>query len=147
MGTESDRTADEVSIRRAPRIGRFVFLGAALGALGALVCTSVFPVDPAVGFSAMFGYLVLYGIPAGALVGAIVAVVLDLSASRHSSRVIAGKMTVQAQLGADGLEATDGAPEPEAADAQEPDAHGLDADRRSALRPIPERPRSDTGQG
>ncbi len=67
----------EVSIRRAPRIGVFLVLGAVLGALVTLILTSLFPADPSVGFLASFAYFCLYGIPAGVLLGGLVALVLD----------------------------------------------------------------------
>lgn len=79
-------------IRRAPKYPVFIVIGAALGAIAALIATSIFEVDPAVGFAATFGYLALYGVPAGALLGAVVAVVLDRWSSRHARTV---SMTVE----------------------------------------------------
>ena len=49
--------------------------------IAALVATSVVPVDPNVGFSAMFGYLLLYGVPVGLGLGAATAVLLDRRAN------------------------------------------------------------------
>lgn len=89
----------EVSIRRAPRYARFLLAGAALGVIAALIATSVFPVDKNVGFGAMFGYLLLYGVPIGLGLGAATAVLLDRRATRRAGTVIAGKMTVQAPSG------------------------------------------------
>ena len=89
----------EVSIRRAPRYARFLLAGAALGVIAALIATSVFPVDKNVGFAAMFGYLLLYGIPIGLGLGATTAVLLDRRATRRAGTVIAGKMSVQAPSG------------------------------------------------
>jgi hypothetical protein len=67
----------EVTIRRAPRVARFLILGGALGALGTLIATTQFKADPAVGYPALFGYFALYGIPAGVAVGALVALMFD----------------------------------------------------------------------
>ena len=59
----------EVSIRRAPKVGVFLILGAVLGALVTLILTSLFPADPLVGFLASYAYFCLFGIPAGLLLG------------------------------------------------------------------------------
>jgi hypothetical protein len=77
----------EVTIRRAPRIGVFLIVGAMLGALVTLVLTSLFPPDPAVGFLASYAYFCLYGIPAGVVLGALVALVLDVVATRRARTV------------------------------------------------------------
>jgi len=122
----------EVSIRRAPRYARFLLAGAALGVIAALVATSVFPVDPNVGFSAMFGYLLLYGVPVGLGLGAAIAVLLDRRASSRAATVIAGKMTVYApsgeqdpaprepelQAGSELQRSSDGEAQPESDDSQ-----------------------------
>jgi hypothetical protein len=101
MTDEADEalTESEVRIRRAPRYVRFLIVGAMLGVIAALAGTSLFPVDPAVGFGATFGYLALYGIPIGLAVGAFVAVLLDHRATGRAATVVAGKMSVQAPSG------------------------------------------------
>jgi hypothetical protein len=79
MARKSDPKPIEthVSIRRAPRIARFLILGGALGAIGTLIATLQFKADPDVGYPALLGYFALYGIPAGVVLGAVVALVLD----------------------------------------------------------------------
>jgi hypothetical protein len=73
----------EVRIRRAPKLGIFLLVGAVLGALVTLILTSLFPADPAIGFAASFGYFLLFGAPAGAVVGAVVGLIIDrVSAAR-----------------------------------------------------------------
>ena len=67
----------EVRIRRAPKLGVFVLLGAVLGALTTLILTSLFEPDPAIGFAASFGYFLLFGAPAGAALGAALGLVID----------------------------------------------------------------------
>ena len=67
----------EVRIRRAPKLPVFLVLGALLGFLVTLILTSQFKPDPHVGFLASFGYFLLYGIPAGVVVGALVGLVFD----------------------------------------------------------------------
>ena len=73
----SDTRRTEVKIRRAPKLGVFLLIGAVLGALVTLVLTSLFPADPAIGFAASFGYFLLFGAPAGAALGALVGLVID----------------------------------------------------------------------
>lgn len=92
-------TRTEVTIRRAPRFSAFLVVGALVGLIATLGLVSLFPVDPAVGFGATFGFFALYGIPAGALLGAIVAIVLDRRASRRAATVVAGKLSVRAEDG------------------------------------------------
>jgi hypothetical protein len=77
----------DVSIRRAPRIGVFLIFGAMLGAIVTLVLTSLFEPDPAVGFLASYAYFCLFGIPAGVVLGALVALILDLIATRRARTV------------------------------------------------------------
>jgi hypothetical protein len=77
----------EVSIRRAPRVGVFLVLGAVLGLIVTLILTSLFEADPNVGFLASFAYFCLFGIPAGLLLGALVAIVLDVVSTRRTRTV------------------------------------------------------------
>ncbi len=73
--SEPEKT--EVTIRRAPKLGVFLLIGAVVGALATLVLTSMFPPDPAIGFAASFGYFLLFGAPAGAVLGAVIGLVID----------------------------------------------------------------------
>ena len=77
----------EVSIRRAPRIGVFLIVGAMLGALVTLILTSLFEPDENVGFAASYAYFCLYGIPAGVALGAGVALLLDWRSKRRTRTV------------------------------------------------------------
>lgn len=79
----------EVRIRRAPRLGVFLGLGAILGVLATLIATSLFEPDPAVGFAATFGYFLVYGLPFGVLLGALVALALDAVSRRRARTVVA----------------------------------------------------------
>lgn len=94
-GDRKDEQRTPVTIRRAPRFSVFMVLGALVGLLAALILSSVFPADTSVGFAATFGYLALYGVPIGAVLGALTAILLDGRASRRASPVIAGKLDVQ----------------------------------------------------
>ncbi|MBN9605706.1 MAG: hypothetical protein J0G30_03750 [Actinomycetales bacterium] len=77
----------EARVRRAPRIGVFLVVGGLLGLVATLIVTSLFPADPKVGFWASYLYFCLYGVPAGLLLGALVALPLD-ARSRRRARTI-----------------------------------------------------------
>jgi hypothetical protein len=79
----------DVTIRRAPRIGRFIIFGGALGAVGTFVATMLFPADPSVGYLALFGYFALYGIPAGVAAGALAALILERRSVRTATAATA----------------------------------------------------------
>lgn len=87
----SDRTT--VSVRRAPKIPAFMVVGGLIGFLATLVATSLFPADPLVGYAALLGYFSLFGVTAGVLLGAIIAVVLDRR-SRLKARTVAAERQV-----------------------------------------------------
>lgn len=67
----------EVRIRRAPKYPAFMIVGGGIGAIVTFVLTALFPVDPKVGFAALFGYFALYGVTGGVLVGALLALLFD----------------------------------------------------------------------
>lgn len=67
----------EVKIRRAPKLGVFLALGALVGAIVTLALTSLYPADKAVGFAATAGYFLLFGVPAGVALGATVGLIID----------------------------------------------------------------------
>jgi hypothetical protein len=74
----------EVQIRRAPKYSAFIIVGGGIGAIVTFILTAIFPVDPLVGFGALFGYFALYGVTAGVLVGALLALLLDRVGLRRS---------------------------------------------------------------
>lgn len=81
---ETDITDDVVTVRRAPRYGRFITLGALVGAVVALILTFAFSGQPAQpelepGFDKgqVFGFLLLLCGVIGATLGAVVALVID----------------------------------------------------------------------
>ena len=80
-------TSSDVRIRRAPKFPTFLILGGGVGAIVSFTLTALFPVDPAVGFGALFGYFALYGVTAGVLIGALIAIVLDRRSLKHVSTV------------------------------------------------------------
>lgn len=83
----SNQTTGEMTVRRAPKIPAFIFVGAAIGAIVTLVLTSLFPVDPTVGFGALFAYFALYGITGGVILGAVVGIIVDRVSSRRAKTV------------------------------------------------------------
>jgi MFS family permease len=77
----------EVRVRRAPKFGRFAIIGGAVGAIATLAVTSAFPVDPAVGFWALFAYFALFGVTAGVVLGVVIALIFD-AVSRRRARTV-----------------------------------------------------------
>lgn len=92
---ETEVTSDAVMVRRAPRYGRFIALGAILGAIVALILTFVFdgqaPENELMQFDKgqVFGFLLLICGAVGVAVGAAVALVIDRTLGRRSEAGIA----------------------------------------------------------
>lgn len=84
----------EVKIRRAPKLPVFLAIGAFIGALVTLILTSLFKVDPHVGFAATAGYFLLFGIPAGLVLGAAVGLILDRVSIARARTVTASREVV-----------------------------------------------------
>lgn len=78
---------DKVTVRRAPKIPTFLILGGAIGAIVTLALTNLYPVDPLVGFGPTFAYFCLFGIPAGVVLGASVALILDRISMKRAKTV------------------------------------------------------------
>ncbi|CAN5315945.1 hypothetical protein BH09ACT1_BH09ACT1_00420 [soil metagenome] len=93
-GTSARIESADVRIRRAPKIPVFLVLGGVVGAVVTLIVTALFPADPSVGFAALYGYFVLYGIPIGVVLGAIVAFGFDRASERRAANVTAELTTV-----------------------------------------------------
>ena len=90
----SKQTTDEVTVRRAPKFPAFMVVGGAVGVLVTLILTSLFPVDPSVGFAALFGYFALYGVTIGVVLGAVLAIILDRVSARRAKTVSVETETV-----------------------------------------------------
>ena len=73
--TDPDRR--QVRVRRSPRIGVFLLLGAVLGAVVAAVAVLAAPPDPTTPTEQTLGFFVLLLAPAGALLGGLVAGMLS----------------------------------------------------------------------
>lgn len=95
VSTEPEQTPEpaassetvEVSIRRAPKLWVFLVLGVIVGILAALVLTTVFEVDPAVGATGTFAYLALFAVPLAVALSIGAALLLD-RASRRRARTV-----------------------------------------------------------
>jgi len=99
--TEISVSRDTAVVRRAPRYGRFITLGALVGAVVALILTFAFSGQPeqpevALGFDRgqVFGFLLLLCATVGAALGAAVALLIDrLSARRAKSVTVVHEST------------------------------------------------------
>ena len=77
----------EVTIRRAPKLPVFLIIGGAVGAIVTLIVTSLFPADPNIGFGATVGYFMLYGVPAGVALGALIGLIIDRVSTKRATTV------------------------------------------------------------
>jgi len=90
---ETDQTTDTVTVRRAPRYGRFITLGAIVGAIVALILTFGFSGEPVEGEliefdkGQVFGFLLLVCGTIGAALGAVVALIIDRASARRTRSV------------------------------------------------------------
>lgn len=100
--SENTEHPSQATMRRAPKLSVFLVLGGGVGAVVTFILTALFPVDEAVGFGPLLGYFLLYGIPAGIVLGAVVALILDRYSRRHTTSVLVQHETV---VEADPLEA------------------------------------------
>lgn len=83
----------QVRVRRSPKIGVFLLLGAAVGALVAIVAVNVTPPDATIPAPQAIGFLILLLAPVGAAVFGAFALVLDRIAERRSRIVEAERIS------------------------------------------------------
>ena len=83
----SDPQRRSVRVRRAPKVGVFLLIGAVLGALVAIVAVNVTPPDATVPKIQAIGFLILLLAPVGALVLGVFALLLDRIAERRARTV------------------------------------------------------------
>ena len=87
--------ADVASVRRAPKYSVFAALGAAVGIVAALILSTVFDgsgeaspfTQVMYSPSQTFGFIMLWCVPAGVLLGMLVALVLDWTIGRRTRSV------------------------------------------------------------
>jgi hypothetical protein len=86
---ETEVTSDAVTMRRAPRYGRFLTLGGALGAVVALALTMAFPENPDYDKGQVFGFLLLACGAVGVALGALIALLIDRAFARRAGSAVA----------------------------------------------------------
>ncbi len=122
--TDNREPQQQATIRRAPKMSMFLVLGGGVGALVTFILTALFPVDGQVGFGPLLGYFMLYGVPAGVALGAIVALILDRRSRKHTTQVAVERESVFQPEVQPELE-----PEPELELEQAPDADDSSPER------------------
>ena len=80
----SDSDRRPVRVRRAPKVSVFLGVGLLAGIVAALIIAVATPADGQYPTSQVLGFLVLLLAPIGAVVGGVVAVVLDAVATRRA---------------------------------------------------------------
>ena len=80
----SDPDRRPVRVRRAPKVSVFLVAGLLVGIVAALIIVVVTPADGQYPTSQVLGFLVLLLAPIGAVLGGVVAVVLDAVATRRA---------------------------------------------------------------
>lgn len=118
---------DQVKIRRAPKFGAFIAVGAVAGFIATLILTSLFPTDPSVGLPATVAYFSLYGVSAGVVLGALVALILDRRSSKRAKSVSAVHEEVVAELQPDEVEE-----QPESAPEEQPEVEATPEEQPKA---------------
>ncbi|WP_072314440.1 hypothetical protein [Agrococcus sp. Marseille-P2731] len=90
----------EVQVRRTPRYGTFIAIGAVLGAVAAWVTAMLMPpaVDElgrVVDTTAVIGLVIVAGFVVGAGLGGLVAVIIDRSLAKRSTTLVAEQTDVE----------------------------------------------------
>jgi len=88
---------DEVTVRRAPKVPVFLAVGALAGLVVAFAVTAAFPFQVGESSGSTFGYMALWGVVVGMLVGGVVAIVLDRRASSRSRRLAVERRRAEAE--------------------------------------------------
>lgn len=99
----------QVGVRRAPKWSVFIVLGLLVGLLVTIAVTTAFPADPNVGMGMTVFIVGIFGVPAGAALGALAALIADRVSFRRVREVTAERGEVHTE------------PEPEPAPEPEPE--------------------------
>lgn len=96
MSTPGSAKQVDVRVRRAPKFGAFIVVGAGIALIATLIVTALFPSDPSVGYPALVAYFSLFTIPAGVAIAAVIALVVDRRSSKRARTVVAAREDVAA---------------------------------------------------
>jgi cytochrome c-type biogenesis protein CcmH/NrfF len=97
--TDSSQTV-EATVRRVPRYGVFMGIGVVLGIIvaGTLTLTGSYEESKALDVvyppGQVFGFLLLWAVPAGLALGGVVALLIERAARRHDRVVRVGRETI-----------------------------------------------------
>jgi len=100
MSSPEPRETVEATVRRVPRYGVFMGIGVVLGIIAAGILTMVGTYEPSEVLNVVyppgqvFGFALLWTVPAGLALGGIVALILERSARRHNRVVRADRETI-----------------------------------------------------
>jgi hypothetical protein len=83
----SEPQRHQVRVRRSPKVGVFLLLGAIVGVAVAIVFVSVSPQDAEIPTAQAVGFLAVLLAPVGGLVGGLVALLLDRRSERRARTV------------------------------------------------------------
>ena len=78
----------EVNVRRAPKYVPFLILGALVGIAAAAVVAYAVPANPSFDAGAVFGFFMVLFAGGGAILGAVLALVLDRRSIRRQQRAV-----------------------------------------------------------
>ncbi|TLM83111.1 hypothetical protein [Pseudarthrobacter sp. NamE5] len=78
----------EITVRRAPKYVPFLILGALVGVGAAAVAAFSVPANPSFDAGAVFGFFTVAFAAAGAILGAVVALVLDRRSIKRQERAV-----------------------------------------------------------
>mgnify|MGYP003945942375 CR=1 FL=1 len=85
--SEQQPDLQQATVRRAPKFGAFIAVGGLIGFLVTAIVTMQFPADPAIGMTALVAYFSIFGVSAGAAIGALLALVIDRRSRRNVHQV------------------------------------------------------------
>lgn len=100
MSSSDSHQTVEATVRRVPRYGVFMAIGAVLGIIAAGILSMVGSYEPSATLdvvyspSQVFGFALLWMVPIGLALGGIVAIVLERIARRHDRVVRVDRETV-----------------------------------------------------
>jgi hypothetical protein len=78
----------EVTVRRAPKYVPFLILGALVGIAAAAVVAYAVPANPSFDAGAVFGFFLVMFAGGGAILGAVLALVLDRRSVKRQQRAV-----------------------------------------------------------